>query len=263
MNSQFRSLLAAISFLTRIPVPSSHNAGDLATTAVWFPVVGLIVGAVAASVFAASSFVWPSLLAIVLSTIVTVRLTGAFHEDALADSLDGFGGGWNREQVLTIMKDSRVGSYALVGMILVMLAKVSALQSIVDASSGLRTIVIRDVAAALIAAHVVARCSSVWMMAALPYVQRTDNSRASAGGPFAGAVTGRQAVVATFMTMAVVVPATGLRSVGIFGAAALVTVIAGRYFISRIGGITGDALGAANQAVELATYLVLAARVQT
>lgn len=117
MNRELRAFSAACTFMTRIPTwrVVAHDVADLPAAAAYFPLVGLIVGGVGAAVWWVSAWLWSPWIAVLLSMVVTIRLTGAFHEDALADSLDGFGGGWTRDQVLHIMKDSRVGSYALVG----------------------------------------------------------------------------------------------------------------------------------------------------
>lgn len=267
MTAELKSIVAAFAFLTRFPVPGAATvrSEDLVRSPLWFPLVGFVVGSAAAVSFALFSLVWPATLALVLSTVITVRLTGAFHEDALADSLDGFGGGWNRDQTLTIMKDSRVGSYALVGMILAMLIKIFALQTIFAVPDGAIWSPAWRVAAALLSAHTIARASSVWLMATVSYVDRNSNAaageiRASAGGPFSNRVPLMRALGATLIAAAVVIPSVGLRSIGVFAVAILVTAVAARFFTRRIGGLTGDAIGAANQCVELCVYLALAAR---
>ena len=131
-RTYLRACAAAFTFLTRVPAHRvvRHDGQDLANAAPYFPLVGVVVGAVGGAAFAAASLLWPTLLAIIISVAATVWMTGAFHEDALADALDGFGGGWDRAQILAIMKDSRVGSYALVGVALVLGAKVAALATI-------------------------------------------------------------------------------------------------------------------------------------
>src|SRR5262249_19711416 len=140
----------------------------------YFPVVGLVVGLSGALAFGFAAELWPPALAVIVSVGFTVWLTGAFHEDALADAFDGFGGGWDRAQVLSIMKDSRVGSYALVGVLLVMAAKITALVAIADATTSARGLLTPGAVAvgrALIAAHVAGRWSSVALMANHAYVR--------------------------------------------------------------------------------------------
>jgi adenosylcobinamide-GDP ribazoletransferase len=188
-----------------------------------------------------------------------VSVTGAFHEDALADAIDGFGGGWDAEHVLAIMKDSRVGSYALIGMILAIAVKAAALVAIADAAAENR---LAAVTRALIAAHVLARWSSVILIARWSYVRAaTPGGRAPAGTPFVDMSTPARASLATVIAWAGVAIALRWRAPALaaVGVATVVTVLGGRYAGHRIGGITGDVLGAVNQLVELVTYLVLAA----
>ncbi|HEY0928763.1 MAG TPA: adenosylcobinamide-GDP ribazoletransferase [Gemmatimonas sp.] len=247
-----RAFAAAFTFMTRIPLWRwiAHDLSDLPRSATWFPLVGAVVGAVGAIVFLLADQWWSSLIAALLSTVATVRLTGAFHEDALADSLDGFGGGWTPEQVLTIMKDSRVGSYALVGMILAVVTKCVVLAEFSGAQA----------AAALIAAHTLGRCASVWLIAALPYVRPAESAeRPSAGRPFVDGVHRGRIMAATIASAIVVTLCLGEVALPAITLALLLTAASGRYFRRRIGGITGDALGAVNQLVELGVYLMLAA----
>jgi adenosylcobinamide-GDP ribazoletransferase len=238
--------------------------GDLPAAATYFPVVGLIVGVAGAIVFGLAVKVWTPTIAVVVSVAFTVWLTGAFHEDALADALDGFGGGWDRAQVLAIMKDSRIGAYALLGVLLVVAAKLAALRAIFDAAPLRRGFVSAGtiaVARALIAAHVLGRWSSVALIADHEYVRSPGtNEREGAGRPFVGAVTRTRLAVATGLALLIAVAALGRATLVVVVVTGVVVWLAGRYFERRIGGITGDALGAANQLVELAVYLTLAAR---
>ena len=269
LKPQVRALVAAFTFLTRLPVGGfvAHDLADLSRSALYFPLVGLMVGAIGALVFAGAQLFWSPLVSVVLSVIATVLATGAFHEDALADSLDGFGGGWTKEQVLAIMKDSRVGSYALIGVVLMTFAKVAALLSIQDRAEyggiGNRANFAGawSVARALIAAHVVARWSSVCLIRTHAYVRSDDaTAKPAAGRPFVNATTNAQLFVASVISLAIILPLLGVQAVWICLGVLFVTLLAGRYFTKRIGGITGDALGAANQLVELTVYLALAAR---
>lgn len=265
-RGQIRAFAAAITFLTRFPAGAlvAHDLDDLPASSVYFPVVGLVVGVAGAAVFAFSSMLWPAVLAAILSTAFTVWITGAFHEDALADSLDGFGGGWDKAQVLAIMKDSRVGSYALVGVLLVLAAKIAALTAIFDRDMAQRSLIasgILGVGRALIAAHVLGRWSSVVLIATHEYVRPpTSAERSGAGRPFVGAITGTRLGAATVIALVIATAAVGRSALIVVAVSAGVIWIGGRYFERRIGGITGDALGAANQLVELAVYLTLAAR---
>jgi adenosylcobinamide-GDP ribazoletransferase len=256
-RGQLRACAAAFTFLTRIPAGGlvAHDLDDLPAASIYFPIVGLVVGGAAAAVFAFAALLWPPALAVILSVAFTVWVTGAFHEDALADSLDGFGGGWDKTQVLAIMKDSRVGSYALVGVLLVLAAKIAALYGIFDVGATMA------VSRALVAGHVLGRWSSVVLIATQQYVRApAANEKPAAGRPFVGTVTGSRVGIATVLAFLIVALALGRASLAVVAVSAGVIWLAGRYFDRRIGGITGDALGAANQLVELAVYLTLAAR---
>ncbi len=273
LGDQLRVLLTGVMFLTRLPCPAwvGHDAEYLARSTVWFPVIGALVGAFGAVTFAVAAHGLSPLVAAALSTVATVWLTGAFHEDALADSCDGFGGGWGKDQILAIMKDSRVGSYGVVGLALVLVAKLGALASIAAgplaaSTSGFGTAVrlgppdwtvlaeTAPAAAALVAGHVLGRWSSLPLIWRYEYVRETG----SKSKPFAASVTPARLAVGTALAVALVALVLRGRALPALGVALLVTLVAGRYFRRVLGGITGDCLGAANQAVELAVYLTLA-----
>lgn len=111
-GKHLRPLLAAVRFLTRLPMPGPETqAEDLASAVGFFPLVGALVGAAIAGIFVALSYVWSPSIAAVLAVAAGLLLTGGFHEDGLTDSADGLGGAWTREDVLNIMKDSRIGAY--------------------------------------------------------------------------------------------------------------------------------------------------------
>jgi adenosylcobinamide-GDP ribazoletransferase len=243
------SLRSAVTFLTRLPLPhtaSEHPTAELGAATVYFPVVGALIGALGAGVYWLASTLWPEPLAIILAVAATVLATGALHEDALADFADGFGGGWSRDQVLAIMKDSRIGSYGVAALTLVLLAKLAALASLTRL----------DVVRALIAAHTIGRWAALPLLAGLPYVRDAGGT----GAAFTGGVTPLRLTLATLVTAAILAATIGLRTIPTIIAATLVTAFLGWYAHRRIGGITGDVLGATTQCVELATYLVLASR---
>lgn len=249
-----RAPLTAVMFLTRIPCPAwlDGDPEHLAQSTAWFPAVGVVVGVLGALALVLGDALWSPPVAVVLSTIVTVRVTGAFHEDALADALDGFGGGMSHDATLRIMKDSRVGAYALIGIVLVVALKLALLHALVVADPWLGV-------RALIVAHVLGRWSSLPLIHWLPYV-RDDGT----GKPFAAAVTGPRLLGASLFTLLASVitlwPMGSARIGAVLLTAVLVTLTAARYFRRHLGGMTGDCLGAANQFVELSTYLAVAAR---
>jgi adenosylcobinamide-GDP ribazoletransferase len=161
------------------------------------------------------------------------------------------------------MKDSRVGSYALVGVALTLGIKASALWTIATTTSpNVAWTSGAFVVRVLVAGHVLGRWSSIPLIWRYPYVRPTAaGERPSAGKPFIEGVTVNRVVAATAITIVIVAIALGWRALLASGVALLVTALSGAYFARRIGGITGDALGAANQVVEVCVYLALAARV--
>lgn len=246
----FRAAHAAVTFLTRIPWPfpatDPPTPDDLARSTLYFPLVGVLVGAVGAALNWLGTLIWPAPVAIVIALAGMILLTGALHEDGLADAADGLGGGWSRDQTLAIMKDSRIGSYGAVAIVLSIAIKVATLSTLAPI----------DVARALIAGHTLGRWTSLPLLRRSPYVRESRG----AGAPYAGAVTVPRLTVATLLTVAVVAALLGWRALPVLAAVIVVTVLAGWYFRRRLGGITGDCLGATNQCAELATYLVLAAQ---
>jgi adenosylcobinamide-GDP ribazoletransferase len=207
---------------------------------VYFPVVGALVGALGAGVFWLGSLIWPQALAVLAAVATTVVVTGALHEDGLADAADGFGGGATPERILEIMKDSRIGTSGAVALILVILTKLTALAALS------RT----EVVAALIAGHTMARWSSVALLYRATYV-------GSKGIFFRDGVTLARLVAATIL--AIVISALALQRLVLIPVVTsiVVTALAGAYFRRRLSGINGDCLGAANQLVEAAVYVAL------
>jgi adenosylcobinamide-GDP ribazoletransferase len=129
---ELRLVLAAFQYFTRLPLPAwvGHSAAQLQGTARYFSLVGVLVGCVGALALWATSLLLPSPLPAILSTAITILLTGAFHEDGLADTFDGLGGGATRERALEIMKDSRLGTFGMVALVLTLLIKIAALNAL-------------------------------------------------------------------------------------------------------------------------------------
>ena len=153
----------AVRFFTRLPVPAwvGHSSEALNRSARYFPAVGLLIGGIGALVYVAATYLWPQPVAVLLSMGATIHATGAFHEDGLADMVDGLGGGWEKPRILEIMKDSRVGSYGVVAMALALLGKFTLLNSL-DGTL---------VPYALLAGHAVSRFCSTALLATMDYVR--------------------------------------------------------------------------------------------
>jgi adenosylcobinamide-GDP ribazoletransferase len=240
-------LRLAVTFLTRLPLPApkSTEDGALAHSMHLFPLVGVLVGGVGAGVYGLATRLLPPALAALLALAAMTALTGAMHEDGLADIADGFGGGADRESKLAIMKDSRIGSYGAVALLLGLLLKAAAIAAL--AAPGL-------VAGALIAAHALAR-------AAIPLaMQLLAPARASGLGVSAGKPSASTAGIAA--TLGLIVAALVLPAGAAFGAclaAGLATLAMAMLAWRQIGGQTGDVLGAVEQVAEIAALLAVVA----
>lgn len=238
----------AIRFFTRLPVPAwvGHSAEALNASARYFPAVGLLVGGIGALVFAVAALCWTKPVAVLLSMAATVLATGAFHEDGLADTVDGFGGGWEKGRILEIMKDSRVGSYGVVALVLALAGKFALLLAMPDAL----------VPAALVAGHGLSRFASTTLLSALDYVREDALSKAK---PLATRLSPGALAVAAGFALAGLAALPVAKAVAGCGLAALATLWLARWFRRWIGGYTGDCLGAAQQVSEIAFYLGVAA----
>jgi len=255
MRKEWRNFLLAIGFFTRIPVPSfaDFQESELNNSAKYFPLVGIIVGLVGAVFFYLATFVFPHALAVLVSMASTIYLTGAFHEDGLADSADGFGGGWQREQILTIMQDSRLGTYGAVALFFMLFAKFQTI-NLLHATF---------IPLLLITGHALSRLSAVWVMATASYVKSTGKAK-----PLATQIGVGHLLLANVFGLLPFFVIVGLLAqshhaplvIIKFAFMTLLPVFAGWFWwraklLKNIGGYTGDGLGATQQITELAFYM--------
>lgn len=244
-----RGARGAVVFLTRIPAGGfPYAAADWRWASAWFPTTGALVGALSAVTWVAARPAG-ALVAAVVALTTSIVVTGAFHEDGLADTADAMGGALDRERLFAILKDSRIGVFGGLALVLTVLLRVAALASL-------------DIAApfALVVVHCVARVTPVWLMAALPYVTPADHARSRplmfagpsqvvAASAFAAAALGAALAASVFSALDVAT---------IAGAAAGTALLVGWRFKVRAGGITGDFLGASEQITECSALLALA-----
>ncbi|MDM0067906.1 adenosylcobinamide-GDP ribazoletransferase [Variovorax sp. J31P207] len=258
-----RHFLLALQFFTRVPVTGplagwvGFSPAMLRASAAHFPGVGWLVGAVAAGVFciaqAGLAGFAGALAAAALSTIATVLMTGAFHEDGLADVADGLGGSADRARALEIMKDSRIGAFGAIALVLALGLKVLLLGAL--AGQGVPTVVL-----ALVSAHVLSRLAPLFLIRWLPYVG--DENAASKSKPLADAIGNGALLVGVAWSL----PAVGwllmtqgaMRGLAPVLLCALAALLVARLLRRRLRGFTGDGLGATQQVCELAIYLALA-----
>jgi adenosylcobinamide-GDP ribazoletransferase len=240
----FLNFLGALGFLTRVRVPDRALARPLNDTAKYFSLVGLLLGIVLAGIFAALSFVFPPAIAVTLVFAASALITGAFHEDGFADTVDGFGGGWTKEDVLRIMQDSRIGSFGALGLVLLVVLKIQSLSSI-D---------LEWIGPTIILANALSRFVSTTFVFSHDYVRFEGKSK-----PLADGIDKHSLLLCAVF---------GLVPVALFpikvGATILLVTVALWLFWSyrirsRIGGYTGDTLGAIQQLTELLVFLVVAA----
>lgn len=250
MRNELAKFLLAVQFLTRIPLPDQigFSPERLAASPAYYPLVGLIVGGACAGVFWLAGLVFPDVIAVLLALGAGLLITGAFHEDGLADTFDGIGGGTTREKSLTIMKDSRIGTYGAAALIVVLFLKAAALSAMAG------SIVI----AALIAGHGLSRLSAVLVIVTSRYVRDEGTGKPVAtgmtrAGPLLATLTGLGIVLVWLIYLAAPAIICGL--IGL-----VVGHIGMRLFFEpKLGGYTGDTLGAVQQASEIGFYLGLLA----
>jgi len=249
LHTQLQLFLTAIQFYTRLPLPSTwiaYSSSQLSPATRYFPLIGWLVAGSAGLVFIISIQFWNFTIAVLLSMVASVLVTGAFHEDGLADMCDGLGGGWSAEQVLTIMKDSRVGTYGLVGLGLVLALKAATLSTMPPA----------QIVLALWVGHSVSRLSAVAIIATFPYARADATSKVK---PVAQQLSWTTLIIAGILGSLPLLWLPWLTIGLIILTVAGLTAYLGWVFQRRLGGYTGDCLGATQQLNELACYLVLAA----
>jgi adenosylcobinamide-GDP ribazoletransferase len=243
-------LFAAITFLTRIPLSSKWNfdARDVGKSTIFFPLVGAGIGGAGAIIF--NLFIlWfghqrvPSLLTAAIITLVTAWITGALHLDGLADMADGFGGGHTREDVLRIMRDHVIGAYGAVALILLLLIKISALSLLIEHSIA---------SSYLIVAPALARWATVPLGKFLPYARRDG---AGLGAAVTDYVGWNELLGATIITSILLYLIIGWHGIICWIIVYLTTYINGRLCMRRIGGVTGDTLGANTEICEMIVLL--------
>lgn len=258
MSRQLALFFAAAQFLTRLPTPAVQDLdpSSLSRSVRYFPLVGVLVGLINVAVWWLASLRLPASVSVGLMLAASVVLTGALHEDGFADACDGFGGGNTTERTLAIMKDSRIGAYGAIGVSIMLGLKWTALAALPVALFPLM----------VIAAHSMSRWCATGLIWRLTYVRANGEAKAK---PFAGRLSGSAWTLSGLIGIAGFAPlafawlrwsgADPARSATVVGggaaAAALAALLAAAYFRRRIGGYTGDCLGAAQQLAELAFLL--------
>jgi adenosylcobinamide-GDP ribazoletransferase len=242
MAEWLRLFLTALQFLTRLPVPKWILASEetLGKATKFFPLVGVIVGASGALTFWLMLHLLPHSAAVLCAIIFTAFITNGFHEDGLADTFDGFGGGWTREQALEIMRDSRLGTYGAMALIFLILGKYSFLSTLAPG----------QVSRWLIVAHTASRWTVLPLCSWLPY------ARAEGQGKLVAKQIGKAEIfIASVTLFGAVLLLSWKAALAALVVTGLAPLLSGLYFRARLSGITGDCLGATNQLTEVSLYL--------
>ncbi len=240
--AELRYFFTALGYFTRVPVPRwvGYEPHYLSGAARYFPLVGVLVGALGALVYLATLRVFPSGVAVLLSMVATLLVTGAFHEDGLADCADAFGGAYTRDDALRIMQDSRIGAFGAIALVIALALKWQTLALLPPWRA----------AWLMIAAHAASRACAISYLATLDYVRAEGKAKPVA-----------QRMTRTALAFAIVLGVPWLfwpdwrEGCLMLGVLLVLRVALGRYFVRRIGGYTGDCLGCAQQIFELAIYL--------
>jgi adenosylcobinamide-GDP ribazoletransferase len=245
---QLRLFFTALQFFTRLPIPGwvGFDPAWLNQASRYFPLVGVIVALITAGSYAVAAWLLPAPVAVIISTAIGIYATGAFHEDGFADMCDGFGGGMTPERVLEIMKDSRIGAYGAIGTICMLALKLTTLAMLPPLAA----------IGALLAAHPLSRLMATSLIWRLDYARTEGKAK-----PLAQKMSSAEFLIAALTAALPAVAVIALRWLPIGTllagviAAAIATLWLARKFVRRIGGYTGDCLGAVQQVTEVMFYL--------
>jgi len=261
MKKQLDIFFTALMFYTRIPCPKNitHDPTYLNKATRYFPLVGWIVGGIGALVFTLSYKVFSLELAILFSLLANILTTGAFHEDGFADVCDGFGGGWTKEKILKIMKDSAIGAYGAIGLILLFAIKFFAIFQFLDWAKDSPFVGISEVSFLFfIVVHSLSRLTAISIIFTTDYVREDELSKSK---PIAKQNTWKEILGAFVFGFAPLVYLAFMdwKFILILIPLIFLRFFAIRYFKKWIGGYTGDCLGAVQQLAEVVIYLSIIA----
>lgn len=239
--------LSAVQFLTRFPVPSQPYESDPLSRAVkFFPLVGAFVGIGAGLLYLLLAPHLPKLLTVFIVLSYLVLVTGIMHEDGLADAADGFGGGRDRDQILLILRDSRIGSYGATAIALSLIGRLLLLSSLPA----------EQIAQYLIASQVLCRWTILPLSYFLPSARTQTLQKVDGQGARIAKLTSTGTLIGgTLFSFAVAVLVLRIRSITPILSAILLALVTGLYYKRRIGGVTGDCFGATIQLSEIGVYL--------
>ena len=240
-----KRLLLAITFLTRLPLPTPKGVTieDVGRSTPFFPVVGLLIGLILTGIDLLSSYLWPPFAVNAILFVSLVVITGGLHLDGLMDTCDGIFSGRDRDRILEIMRDSRVGAFGVLGAICLAVLKIAFLNTL-SGSSRLP---------GLLLFPMLGRWSMVWALALFPYAR----SSTGLGKPFTDFARKRHIIWATLPILAVAVPLFLWRSILILVVVSLMTLLQGKWISRKLGGLTGDSYGAICEIMETLSLILV------
>jgi adenosylcobinamide-GDP ribazoletransferase len=256
LKNEIKIFFTALMFYTRIPCPKwvDHSPDYLNKSTRYFPLIGWIVGAFSFAIYYGTKFLFPIEIAVLMTMVAGILLTGAFHEDGFADVCDGFGGGWTKKKILEIMKDSRVGAYGAIGLVLLFLLKFYLLLQIAQGAYVSSLNIHLYVLLLFISAHSLSRLSAISIVFTHQYAREDDESKSK---PIAQKYSWKEVVGSSLFGLAPII------SLAFFQYQILLVIpiiflfrfYLSVYFKKWIGGYTGDCLGATQQVSEIVFYL--------
>ncbi|RUT68908.1 adenosylcobinamide-GDP ribazoletransferase [Flavobacterium cupreum] len=256
MKKELHIFFTALMFYTRIPCPKNidHNPDYLNKATRYFPLIGWIVGSISFLAFYIFFLFLSAEIAVILAIIVSILTTGAFHEDGFADVCDGFGGGWTKEKILMIMKDSAIGAYGAIGLVLLFLLKFKLLSDAVLLFPTGDRFSVLPIFLLFVSAHALSRLAAISIIFTHEYSRDDASSKSK---PIAKSNTWKEVLGAFFFGL---VPLFALSYFKYQILLVLLPVFITRYFLARyfqkwIDGYTGDCLGATQQVCEVIYYL--------
>lgn len=256
MKRELHIFFTALMFYTRIPCPKNidHNPEYLNKATRYFSLIGWIVGAVAFGAFWLFDYLIGSEIAVLISMVVSILVTGAFHEDGFADVCDGFGGGWTKEKILLIMKDSAIGAYGAIAVVLLLLTKLMSVSGLLKITGGSNLNLPIIYFLIFVTAHALSRLAAISIMFTHEYSRDDATSKSK---PIAKSFTWREVLGAFFFGL---VPLFALsyfqwQFILVLIPVFLMRIYLARYFQKWIDGYTGDCLGATQQVCEVVFYL--------
>ena len=246
MKKQIHYFFTALMFFSRIPCPKwvDHSPEVLNKSNRYFSLVGIVIGSIAAFAFFLASYILPTDIAIITSMITSVWITGAFHEDGFADVCDGFGGGWTKENILVIMKDSRLGTYGVSGLVFIIALKFLALYHLNALSVNLIIVIISG--------HAISRFIATLLLYTHKYVRDASTAKIKQTNQ---QISSKSLIISgVFGILPLLFFKKGFILFSLIPLVLLYWYM-GRFFKRWIGGQTGDCAGALQQVAEIIYYI--------